>query len=40
MLFVVLIILAESYSLVATQALTGVIMAGDYLTVKQDIVWV
>ena len=40
MLFVVLIILAESYSLVATRALTGVIMAGDYLTVKQDIVWV
>ena len=38
-LFVILIILAESYSLVATRALTGVVIAGDYLTVKQD-VWV
>ena len=39
-LFVILIILAEWYSLVATRALTGVIMAGDCLTVKQVIVWV
>ena len=37
-MFVVLLILAESYSLVITQDLTGVVMAGDRLTVAQYII--
>ena len=37
-IFVMLLILAESYSVVATRALTGVVMTRDCRIVAQDIV--